>query len=119
MIITGKDHEDNTLVWPLELERGRGVIAKSLHPVTEDPISIYYFPGGWNYGYPTFHVIIEYGDTEQTDYKFLSLSEMSKMFGCSEEEIMKDYSHMVYREEIKKHSNDQDLGKAIRTKFNK
>jgi hypothetical protein len=119
MVITGKDHEGNITAWPLDLERGRGVIAKSLTPVSEEPISVYYFPGGWNYGFPTFHVIIEYGDMEQTDYKFMSLSEMSKMFGVSEEEIMKDYAYIVSKEDIKNYPNDQELGKFTRKLFTK
>lgn len=47
----------------------------------EEPIAVYYFESGWNYGYPTYHVIIEYGDFEQTDNLFLSQNEFIAKFG--------------------------------------
>ena len=47
----------------------------------EEPIAVYYFESGWNYGYPTYHVIIEYGDFEQTDNLFLSRQEFIEKFG--------------------------------------
>lgn len=47
----------------------------------QEPIMIYYFESGWNYGYPMYHVLIEFGDFEQTDYLFLSPTEFKEKFG--------------------------------------
>ena len=54
---------------------------KLLTPGNDEPIAVYYFETGWNYGYPTYHVIIEYGDYDETDYLFLSLDQFIKKFG--------------------------------------
>lgn len=117
MKITGTDSQGNSTTWPLGLERGRDRLLTSLAPQVDEPISIYYFEGGWNHGYPTFHVIIEYGDMEQTDYKFLSLDEMVKLFGVSPEEIMTNSSVVITKEDFFNAPNDQDLGKAARKAF--
>jgi len=119
MLLTGKDSEGNILTIPLDFERGAGKIAQALVPTVDEPICVYYFPGGWQYGYPTFHVIIEYGDMEQSDYKFLSLEEMCKLFGVSEETIMSKRSILVDQTIIKDNPNDGDLGRTVRDKFNK
>ena len=67
----------------IPLEKGDSrVDLKMLTPKDPDePIAVYYFETGWNYGYPTYHVIIEYGDFEQTEYFFLSLEEFIQKFG--------------------------------------
>ena len=116
-MVTGKESENNITTWPTGLERGTGKIAKSLSPEIDEPVAVYYFPGGWNYGHPTFHVIIEYGDMEQSDYKFMSLEEMAKTFNVAEDEIMRDYEHIVNTQDVKDYPNDQDFGKKIRDKF--
>jgi hypothetical protein len=54
---------------------------KMLAPTNDEPLAVYYFESGWNYGYPTYHVIIEYGDFEQTDNLFLSQQEFMDKFG--------------------------------------
>lgn len=65
---------------PLSKSKPR-VDLKMLAPNDEEPIAIYYFESGWNYGYPTYHVIIEYGDFEQTDNLFLSQEQFIAKFG--------------------------------------
>jgi hypothetical protein len=65
---------------PLKKENPR-VKLNMLAPENEEPIAVYYFETGWNYGYSTYHVIIEYGDFEQTDYLFLSHQQFVKKFG--------------------------------------
>jgi hypothetical protein len=47
----------------------------------DEPVAVYYFESGWNYGYPTYHVIIEYGDMDQTDNLFMSRQEFMDKFG--------------------------------------
>jgi hypothetical protein len=47
----------------------------------EEPIAVYYFQSGWNYGYPTYRVIMEFGDFEESDYLFLSEQEFVENFG--------------------------------------
>jgi hypothetical protein len=49
----------------------------------EEPMAVYYFPSGWNYGYPTYHVLIEFGDIGETDYMFLSENEFLEKFGVA------------------------------------
>lgn len=103
----------------LNFKHGFGKIANTLTPITEDPICVYYFPSGWKCGHPTFHVIIEYGDLEYSDYKFLSLNEMCKYFGVSEEDIMSKQSIIISHSVIKETPNDTDLGSFVRSKFTK
>lgn len=50
-------------------------------PITEDPICIKIIPSGWDYGYPTYHVIVEYGDMETSDYHFLSSDQIKEKYG--------------------------------------
>jgi hypothetical protein len=47
----------------------------------DEPIAVYYFQTGWDYGYPTYHVIVEYGDIDQTDNLFLSQEQFIAKFG--------------------------------------
>ena len=117
MQITDKDSQGNINIIPLTFERGVGKIAKSLVPTIDEPISVYYFPGGWQHGYPTFHVLIEYGDMETTDYHFLSLDEMCEKFGLTPEEIQGENSYLVTQDTIKDFPNDQQLGRHVRSKF--
>jgi len=65
---------------PLKKKNSR-VKLNMLAPENEEPIAVYYFETGWNYGYPTYHVIIEYGDFEQTDNLFMSRQEFIEKFG--------------------------------------
>lgn len=67
------------LTIPLKKENSR-VKLNMLAPENEEPFAVYYFETGWNYGYPTYHVIIEYGDMEQTDYLFLSQQKFIEKF---------------------------------------
>lgn len=117
MKITEKSTGGDITIIPLAFERGTGKIVKSLTPTIDEPICVYYFPGGWQYGYPTFHVLIEYGDMEDTDYHFLALSEMCERFGLTEEEVMGENSYLVTQDIIKDFPNDQKLGNHIRSKF--
>ena len=80
---------------PLE-KRASRVQLKMLSPDNEEPITVYYFETGWNYGYPTYHVIIEYGDMEQTDYLFLSQQEFIEKFSIDPIDHMpKDPNQLV------------------------
>ena len=70
---------------PLEKVNPR-IDLKMLTASDEEPIAVYYFESGWNYGYPTYHVIIEYGDFEQTDNLFLSQEQFIAKFGVDPQE---------------------------------
>ena len=72
--------ETNEFMIPMKKTDSR-VGLKLLTPYNDEPIAVCYFETGWNYGYPTYHVIIEYGDFEQTDYLFLSHQQFVKKFG--------------------------------------
>lgn len=110
------DSEGNILGVPLKFERGTGKIAQSLAPTTDEPICVYYFQSGWGGACPTFHVIIEYGDIEQIDYKFLALDEICELLGVSEETIMSKNSIIISQNDIKENPNDGDLGRFVRSK---
>ena len=70
---------------------------KMLTPENEEPIAVYYFESGWNHGYPTYHVIIENGDFEQTDNLFLSRQEFINKFGIDPiDEDSKDPNQAEY-----------------------
>ncbi len=59
-----------------------------LHPVQEEPIAVFLVKSGWNHGYPTYHVIIEYGDMENSDYEFMSLDRVCNRFGITADQLI-------------------------------
>lgn len=100
----------------LEFEEGQGERVRSIYPTNEEPISVRFLKGGWNYGYPTYHVIIEYGDFEQTDYRFMSADEIKKSFGFDITEESKPHSVLITREEIRENPNYYTLGALVSNK---
>jgi hypothetical protein len=67
--------------YKLEFRETASIGARFFSPVTEDPICIKIIPSGWDYGYPTYHVIIEYGDMDNSDYHFLSSDQIKEKYG--------------------------------------
>lgn len=121
MKITAKDSNGNLTIMHLGFEPGRSKIAHSFTPLTDEPICVYYFESGWQFGYPTFHVIVEYGDMEDSSYDFMTLPEICKRFCVTPEEVMKPneiQSFLVEPHHIIDYSNDQELGAYIRKQFN-
>jgi hypothetical protein len=102
----------------LEFEEGQGERIRSIYPTNEEPISIRFVKSGWNYGYPTYHVIIEYGDFEQTDYRFMSADEILESFGFDITAEDKPHSVLVTRDEIKENPNYYALGELVQKKAN-
>lgn len=98
-------------------KRISGTIANLLVPTDDDPIAVYYFRSNWQYGYPMYHVIIEYGDMEQTEYQHMSEEEMCKRFKVTPEILNENLDVKVNQENIKEFPNDQDLGRSIRKQF--
>lgn len=79
-----KDHT-NEIQLEFKVCRGKNII--TLSPTNDEPISVKLVPGGWNHGYPTYHVITEYGDMEQSEYAFRSLEEICERYNVTEESI--------------------------------
>lgn len=79
---------------------------------TEDePIAIRIVPSGWA-GPQTYHVIIEYGDLEQSDYLGILTAQQIK----DRYDLIIDDSEMNMP--IKTLHNDQELGKRMRSMYN-
>jgi hypothetical protein len=102
----------------LEFQEGQGERIRSIYPTNEEPISVRFVKGGWEYGYPAYHVIIEYGDFEQTDYRFMSADEIKESFGFDITAEDKPHSVLVTRDEIKENPNYYSLGELVQTKAN-
>jgi len=86
MKITEKYSSGKVVQIPLDFVRSADRQVISLHPKQEepkDPIVVYLIKSGWNHGYPTYHVITEYGDMEQSDYEFMSLDRVCNRFGIT------------------------------------
>jgi hypothetical protein len=103
---------------PLEFIEGPGEIARTLHHVQDEPISIKMIESGWNYGYPTYHVIIEYGDMEQTDYHFMSADDIKKSFGVDMLARKNPNAILIAEKEILERGNDDVLGQYVRLQYN-
>lgn len=73
-----KDGENH---YKLEFKEITSKGTRIFYPLTEDPICIKIIPSGWDYGYSTYHVIIEYGDMENSDYHFLSSDQIKEKYG--------------------------------------
>jgi len=116
-VIMEKQENPETDQMPIVFERGKGIIANSLSPTIDEPLAVYYFRSGWQYGHPTYHVITEYGDMEQTDYQHMSEEELCKRFGITPEILNEKTDIKVTQETLKDYPNDQDLGRLIRKQF--
>ena len=108
-----------TLKMTTPFTEGLGEKARSLYAENEEPISVRFLKSGWNYGYPTYHVIIEYGDMEQTDYLFMSSYQIKESFGFDILTEQPVHSVLVSRETILNLPNDTQLGVEVRKQSNK
>jgi hypothetical protein len=81
--------------------------------VTSDPIGIKIIPSGWT-DPRMYHVLVEWGDREETDYHFLDASQIKEQMDI---EISEDdfVSYIVTKDEVRELSNDSELGNHIRT----
>jgi hypothetical protein len=102
----------------LEFQEGQGERIRSIYPTSEEPISVRFVKGGWEYGYPAYHVIIEYGDYEKTDYRFMSANEIKESFGFDIMTEDKPHAVLVTRTEIKENPNYYTLGDLVQKKAN-
>jgi hypothetical protein len=57
--------------------------SRTFYATNGDPISVRVIKSGWDYGYPTYHVITEWGDYEDSQYQFLSESQLEEKLGIS------------------------------------
>lgn len=75
--------------------------------VEEDPIQLHIIWSGWSKP-QMYHVIVEYGDYEQSEYFFLDAEQIKDRFQIDIPN-MKSFSNI-----LKECPNDMELGKAIR-----
>jgi hypothetical protein len=74
--------------------------------IKDEPFQMHIVKSGW--GKPQmYHVLVEFGDMEQTDYHFMSKEQIKKRWGLEFDEV--DFVEMV-----KEYPNDMELGKKIR-----
>jgi len=81
--------------------------------VTSEPIGIKIIPSGWT-DPRMYHVLVEWGDTNETDYHFLDADQIKEQMGIdiSENDFV---SYIVTNDELLENSNDYDLGSKIRS----
>jgi hypothetical protein len=103
---------------PYAFKEGRGVRARTLYDLNDEPICVYFIKTGWQVSPATYHVIIEWGDMEQTDYLYLDTNQILEKFGfdITTEEV--PHSVLTYRQDIIDLPNDQQLGHLVRTQAN-
>jgi len=102
----------------LEFTENRPQLVRSFSPTVEEPIHIRILESGWNYGYPTYHVIIEYGDMESTDYRFMTGPEILKSFNIDVRKEKYQGSISLASNEISDKPNIYDLGAYVSRKYN-
>lgn len=81
--------------------------------VINDPIGIKIIPSGWT-NPRMYHVLVEWGDREETDYHFLDADQIKAQMDIDINE--KDFvSYIVTMEDLQQMPNDYELGSKIRT----
>lgn len=80
-------------------------------PTVDEPMSVTILKSGWAGSY---HVIEEHGDTEATYNYFLTAPQIKLKYGIELEHTNTPHDVLVRAHEIKKTSNDQELGAKIR-----
>jgi hypothetical protein len=75
---------------------------------TGEPIGIHIIKSGWRFP-DMYHVLIEYGDFEQTDYQLLTREQIEGKYNLILGEDL-DFTKI-----IKENPNDMELGKIIRS----
>lgn len=77
----------------------------------DEPMQIHVVKSGWSRP-QMYHVLVEFGDMEQTDYHFMDSDQIKERFGV--EVDLKTLDEM-----IKDHPNDMELGNTLRRHKNK
>ncbi len=99
----------------IPLEQGRGQVCHTLVPTTDEPIAVKIVEAGWYDGGPTFHIITEYGDFHQSDYDYGNLAYVLQKYPEFKETWEELYpAVLVSTAELRKFSNDQELGNWTR-----
>lgn len=80
--------------------------------INGEPIAIHLIKSGWS-NPQTYHVIVEFGDMEQTDYSgVLTMEQIEDKFGFPKGSI-KDYEDGLANY-VRNLPNDQELGRSFR-----
>jgi hypothetical protein len=74
--------------------------------IKDEPIQIHIIKSGWSKP-QMFHVLVEFGDIEQTDYHFMTKEQIKERWDLEFNEV--DFVNI-----IKESPNDMELGKKIR-----
>ena len=78
-----------------------------INGTTDEPMQFHIIKSGW--GNPQmFHVLIEFGDMEQTDYHFMSKEQIKESFDI-------EFTEIDFVEIVKEFPNDTELGEKIRS----
>jgi len=85
--------------------------------LTSDPIGIKIIPSGWT-DPRMYHVLVEWGDRDETDYHFLDAAQIKDRMDIdiAEQDF---FSYIVTMEDLKQMPNDYELGNTIRNTLNK
>lgn len=97
----------------LDLAECKADVVQVYSPSNE-PLAFRIIKSGWSKP-QKYHVLIEYGDREQTDYDFLDAEQIKEKYGidlhASETPIIVDLKT------IKEFGNSQDLGNSVRSTY--
>jgi len=109
----GKGGERIEREFHLELRKGLPRVCHLLIP-DEEPFAVKIIRSGWT---DMYHVIHEWGDTGNSDYEMIHISELLQRFPEYQETLDELFPDVIVTtEEFLEHSNDRDLGSSIRKK---
>jgi hypothetical protein len=109
---TTTTHEFN-----IPFRKGISQISHTLVPESEEPMSVHIMKSGWSDNGPLYHILVEYGDFMQTDYKFGNFEYVCEMFPEFREISKAKFKDVIITsEEIHHISNENELGKLVRSK---
>lgn len=102
---TTRHQEDSAIVAPFKIQMKKVNPRRPLRMLTlmpDEAIAVYYFESGWSYPNPTYQVIVEFGDMEQSDYFFLTARQFLDKFGVDPREEKDDPSQLKMKFSDKK-----------------
>jgi hypothetical protein len=105
------DLTKNDGIKQLGLHQGLSAVSKTFGP-EDEPIAVRILRSGW---VEFYHVLVEYGDYETTDYHFLSAEQILEKYDIDIEKA--ETAILVDNRMIKEYPNAQDLGNEIRKEY--
>jgi len=83
--------------------------------IDDEPVCVKIIPSGWSEP-RMYHLLIEHGDYEKTDYHFVNSDQLKSDFGIDLDEKA-FHSYIITPEEVNETPNDFELGDKIRRKL--